>query len=207
MDRARHWSVISATAGLVMVVAATPIVSAHGGDTALIHSCVKNATGEMKIVGAGAACPVNYRALDWNIQGVAGPIGPAGPKGDKGPDGPIGPVGPIGPQGEQGLTGETGPQGPLGPVGPIGVPGISGYEIVSNAVGDMSELIDVSVECPAGKSVLSGGYRPVGLTSDVTITVSMPAGTSTWRVVGYQIDHFPRLWGITVYAICAFVQA
>ncbi|HKG53610.1 MAG TPA: hypothetical protein VKB04_05080, partial [Anaerolineales bacterium] len=62
---------------LVSLLSAT-LVSAHGGNTALIHSCVNNTSGEIKIIAATANCPSNYRALDWNIQGSAGQQGPIG---------------------------------------------------------------------------------------------------------------------------------
>src|SRR6266496_1591521 len=83
---------------LVSLLSVT-LVSAHGGNTALIHSCVNNTSGEIKIIAATANCPSNYHSLDWNIQGAAGQ------------QGPIGPIGPQGLQGERGLQGEQGPQG------------------------------------------------------------------------------------------------
>ena len=50
--------------------------SAHGGNTALIHACVNNTSGELKIVGANTNCPNNYRALEciarwWTVQAFA----------------------------------------------------------------------------------------------------------------------------------------
>ena len=59
-------------------------VSAHGGNTAIIHSCVNNTSGEIKIVAANANCPSNYRSLDWGIQGPAGQQGIQGPAGISG---------------------------------------------------------------------------------------------------------------------------
>ena len=210
MNRTKHWSLVGAVAALATVLATTSIVSAHGGDTSLIHSCVKNATGEIKIVGPAATCPANYRALDWNVQGVAGPIGPAGPQGDKGDKGPVGPVGPTGPQGEQGATGDTGPAGPQGdkgPIGPQGLPGLSGLEIVTARSGTLDQWrIDTYAECPAGKSVLSGGWSTAGNNLDITVPTNAPLNSSTWVVTGVQNDLTPRLWSLDVYAICAFVQ-
>lgn len=72
-------------------------VSAHGGDGSLIHACVNNRNGAVRIVGANTACdPGRETALDWGIQG---------PKGDKGDTGDTGPIGPQGPQGEPGSGG------------------------------------------------------------------------------------------------------
>src|SRR5206468_2684602 len=48
------------------------LASAHGGNLALIHSCVNNTSGEIKIIAATANCPSNYHSLDWNVQCPAG---------------------------------------------------------------------------------------------------------------------------------------
>lgn len=76
-------------------------VSAHGGDVTLIHACVTNRTGAVRIVGANITCDVKETSLDWGIQG------PKGDTGDIGPAGPQGPTGPTGPQGPQGSAGAT----------------------------------------------------------------------------------------------------
>lgn len=39
--------------------------SAHGGNTGLVHSCVKNSSGAPRIVEAGEPCNGNETALDW----------------------------------------------------------------------------------------------------------------------------------------------
>ena len=66
-------------------------VSAHGGDVTLIHACVNNRTGALRIVSATTTCDANKEtALDWGIQG------PKGDKGDTGPKGPQGPAGVLG---------------------------------------------------------------------------------------------------------------
>jgi hypothetical protein len=73
--------------GLVSGVALTGIVSsviAHGGDINLIHACVKNNKGSIRIVGANEACGHDETALDWNIQGPPGPVGSPGPAGSGG---------------------------------------------------------------------------------------------------------------------------
>lgn len=58
---------------------ASALVSAHEGDTAMIHGCVNLNSGEIKIVDANAACPsAHWKLLDWNIQGPPGPPGPGG---------------------------------------------------------------------------------------------------------------------------------
>ena len=66
-------------------------VSAHGGDVTLIHACVNNRTGAVRIVSPTTACDASKEtASDWNIQG------PKGDKGDTGPKGPQGPAGVLG---------------------------------------------------------------------------------------------------------------
>jgi len=51
------------------------VVLAHGGDTALIHGCVKSSNGDIRIIRANATCSSNETALDWNIQGPPGSNG------------------------------------------------------------------------------------------------------------------------------------
>ena len=51
---------------------------AHGGDAALIHACVRNITGLVRIIDANGTCLSNETALDWRIQGEQGPPGPTG---------------------------------------------------------------------------------------------------------------------------------
>ena len=55
---------------------------ADGGDISLIHACVKDRGGDVKIVGANSGCPSGYSSLHWGI------TGPQGPQGIQGPPGP-----------------------------------------------------------------------------------------------------------------------
>jgi hypothetical protein len=41
----------------------------------VIHACVNNSNGDMKIVPAGATCQRNSSPLSWNVAGPAGPPG------------------------------------------------------------------------------------------------------------------------------------
>src|SRR5688572_15598965 len=171
---------------LISLVSVT-LVSAHGGNTALIHACVNNTSGEIKIIGANATCPNNYRALDWNIQG---------PAGQQGPIGPVGPVGPVGPQGLQG------PQGLPGPAG------ISGLEVVTADSGTQEAArIDVIVACPAGKKVLGGGHQVTGNNLGITIVTNGPLGSSQWAVTAV-VNEYPTVrgsWSLQAFATCANV--
>ena len=193
---------------LISLMSAT-LVSAHGGNIALIHSCVNNTSGEIKIIAANANCPSNYRALDWNIQGPAGqqgPIGPAGPMGPVGPIGPVGPLGPIGPQGLQGERGLQGEQGSQGLPGQQGPAGISGLEVVQVNSGTLNEFrIDVVVDCPAGKQVLGGGFATAGNNQYTSVMANAPLGNNRWVVTLFQNDLTVRLWSVQAYAICATV--
>lgn len=175
---------------VLITLTSVTLVSAHGGNTALIHACVNNESGEIKIVGANSNCPRNFRTLDWNIQGPAGPIGP------------IGPVGPQGLQGPQGLPGQQGIQGIQGPAG------ISGLEMVT-AYSDNQDAarIDVFVECPAGKQVLGGGYSSAGDNSNISFVGNAPYGLYQWVVTAVTND-YPNVrlgWSVQAFAICANV--
>jgi len=106
---------------VVMLLVTASLVSAHGGDLSLIHACVRNSSGAIRIVGATGTCdPAKETPLDWNIVGPQGPVGAQGPQGDPGPAGPTGSAGPQGLIGPQGPAGPQGPQGEPGPQGPQG---------------------------------------------------------------------------------------
>jgi hypothetical protein len=179
------------------------LVSAHGGNMALIHACVNNTSGEIKIVGANSNCPSNYRALDWNIQGPAGQ------------QGPMGPIGPQGLQGERGLQGEQGPQGLPGQQGIQGIQGpagISGLEVVTAHSGFQTvALIEVQADCPAGKQVLGGGFSVLGAPGKVIVRSSVPFNLnnlSGWIASVITRDYPNPLqeeWAVLVLAICANV--
>ena len=103
-------------------------IFAHGGNPNLIHTCVNNSSGTIKIVGATETCKKNWTALDWNVVGPSGPLGPQGDQGDPGPPGPPGDPGDPGPQGDQGDPGPAGPQGDPGDTGADGPAGPSGVQ-------------------------------------------------------------------------------
>ena len=47
-----------------------PLVLAHGGDTNLIHGCIRPLTGLLRIIGASDTCGTNETPLDWNKSGI-----------------------------------------------------------------------------------------------------------------------------------------
>jgi hypothetical protein len=57
--------------------------AAHGGDTTVVHACVKD-NGNVRIIGASEDCKAQETAQHWSITGPAGPAGPAGPGGPAG---------------------------------------------------------------------------------------------------------------------------
>jgi hypothetical protein len=87
----------------VAVAAATLLVLGHGGDSSLVHACVNDSTGLVRIVGPQQTCQKNETARHWGIQGPAGAAGPQGPVGEPGPPGAPGTPGAPGPEGPPGL--------------------------------------------------------------------------------------------------------
>jgi hypothetical protein len=150
-----RWAFIAL--GIAAVIALpTANALAHGGDTTLIHSCVKTSNGSVRIVSATTSCAAGETPLDWRIQGDPGPAGPAGPQGATGPQGPQGDpgaqgpqgaTGPQGPQGVQGDPGAQGPQGATGPQGPQGPPGVTArYEMGGTGASSPGDWVDVPNE-------------------------------------------------------------
>ncbi len=98
----------------------------------------------------------------------------------------LGAVGPIGPQGP------AGPPGPKGDAGPAGAAALSGYEQVvkdnvSIGAGDTNAGTDVS--CPAGKSVISGGYSVSSKllsSGDFVVRDAEPVSNQVWRFRAYH---------------------
>lgn len=163
---------------------------------------------------------------DQGIQGVKGDTGPQGIQGEKGETGAQGPQGiqgiqgekgetgaqgPQGIQGEKGETGATGATGPIRPQGPQGIQGVQGPTGLSGwvrvtgteqvvAVGTSKTLM---VACPAGKSVLGGGFENTDTkgTSN-TVLGSYPYNQSTWAVTIFSPSNTTS-FTIKPYAICA----
>jgi len=137
-------------------------VSAHGGDVTLIHACVTNRTGAVRVVSPTTACDANRETvLDWSIQG------PKGVKGD---------------------TGDVGPMGPQGAAGT----GLRTYwrssDWVEFPAGQYGNWVDVY--CDPGDEVITGGFRTSN--SSIYVESSTPEifvygfmglpGTVGWRV-------------------------
>ena len=159
-------------------------VSAHGGDVTLIHACVNNRNGAVRIVGASATCDTSKEtALDWGIQG---------PKGDKGDTGDVGPMGPVGPQGSAGT-------------------GTSFYTryasfTVPHGQNGYRENFG-SASCDIGDQVISGGGGGGGYGGGTTVLESTVSGYDPntqrqyWGITVYNNGSFDQILG--VFAICA----
>lgn len=175
-------------------------VSAHGGDVTLIHACVNNRNGAVRIVGASTTCDASKEtALDWSIQGPKGDTGDVGPMGPQGEMGPAGPQGSQGPQGEQGLAGPVGPMGPQGPAGAINT-----YLRYSNFTVAPQQGGYGIASCDPGDQVISGGFG--GLNFNVFVRASTPIldGPTvvwSWSVEVYNNGGLNTLVFIT--AVCA----
>jgi hypothetical protein len=151
------------------------VVSAHGGNTSLIHSCVTNGSsgltpkGSIRIVGASEACLSGQSALDWNIQGVSGgtggtgAVGPQAGSGGTGGTGATGGTGGTGAQGASGAsggTGGTGPQGSGGGTGGTGPTGGTGGTGGTGSQGATGGTGSTGGTGPQGASGGTGGTGP-----------------------------------------------
>jgi hypothetical protein len=156
----------------------------------VINGCYDNTSGELRVFdsedGQPNGCTRKETPLDWSRQG------------------------PQGPPGLQGAQGATGQQGPAGATGPQGPPGLSGYLLVT-VFTESSDADNrgATAECPGGRKVLGGGGRiasPVGEHQrGVYIADSNPSGTDAWIVTASESVENGAVWGLTAYAICAFV--
>ena len=79
----------------LIATALTVLVSisfASSAPAQVIHACVKNPNGQLRIVNDPADCQSHETHLSWNVQGPPGPTGPTGPMGEPGPAQDIGEV-------------------------------------------------------------------------------------------------------------------
>src|SRR5215217_3701431 len=149
------------------VATTVTLVSGHqeGPAAGVIHACINNSSGTIKIVGPTAACAANEQAVDWNAVGQPGPPGPQGPKGDKGDPGAAGALGPAGspgPKGDPGLTGAAGPAGPQGSPGPPGPSGPQGSPGPAGPAGPAPDLTPLQARIAALETQVAALQAQVG---------------------------------------------
>ena len=162
------------------------------GADGVIHGCYKAKNGQLRLVdlssqgkhtGHHSDCRPSELSIDWNQQGppgIQGPPGPPGQKGDKG---------------------DPGIQGPPGPSG------LSGLQVVTSPtqVVALFDFGHAEATCPAGKTLIGGGGRMGGTTSDAGyLEMSFPSG-NTWMVRGHNTGPFVDE-PLVAYAICATVS-
>ncbi len=49
-----------------LLLATPPLAGAHGGDPGVVHLCVQDVTGEVRLVGPNDPCRPRETAIDWN---------------------------------------------------------------------------------------------------------------------------------------------
>ena len=78
----------------------------------------------------------------------------------------------MGPSGDPGQTGPTGPMGPAG---------VSGYQRIEESfIMGPPIRSERAMTCPAGKSLLSGGYYTFDGDEEVRVFRSGPLDNATW---------------------------
>jgi hypothetical protein len=106
-------------------------------------------------------------------------------------------------------VGPAGPEGPPGVSGPEGPPGISGWERLSATTGSNgTENKSLSLPCPAGKRLLSGGFK-LGVSeqdaNNIAVYENFAQSDTTWTVKGREIEPADD-WALEVHIICANVS-
>ena len=188
MRKLKSSTVLAATALVVAVFGSTPLGHAAGN---LIVP--RNSVGTAQLKGGAVT---GLKVKDGSLASAdfaAGQL-PAGPKGDRGDPGPTGATGP------KGLAGLPGPKGATGLQGP---PGISGREVVIKTQTLAAHAVNgVTAGCPAGKTVLGGGFWTE--TGAVKVDWSYPLGNS-WGGRAYNTSDGELDWKI--YAVCGTVSS
>ena len=82
--------------------------------------------------------------------------------------------------------------------------GLSGLETVSAVTAtDSSTPKSVTVTCPTGKRVISGGARVTGASpGDLGVTEAYPPNPTQWITLARELDPVTGSWTLTAYAFC-----
>ena len=199
--------VFAAILGGLFLFLAVPRIAAHTGAVVdeVIHSCVNNSSGEIKIADAGDKCKGNSDPLDWN---AVGPQGDTGATGATGPTGPKGNTGATGATGPKGPSGPSGPQGKIGPPGPAGASGVLNYQrlAANHATSNGQGREAYTPACPDGKKAISGGISgrnfpiTVGNSRDFNVAGIHPQDNEKWRARWFNGSGAATT--VTLYTIC-----
>ena len=150
---------IIATLVMAMLIGGAAVTMAHDGDVNLIHACISDNNGQIKIIGADETCGNNYTPLDW---GIVGPAGAAGTDGVNGLDGAAGAAGAAGTDGVDGLDGSAGAAGTDGVDGLDGAAGIDGVNGLDGAAGAAGTDGVNGLDGAAGTDGADGATGPQG---------------------------------------------
>ena len=99
------------------------------------------------------------------------------------------------------------PAGPAGPAGAQGAPGTSGLQTVfTTSAINSTATRTLTASCPSGKTALGGGVAVTPTTaSEVAITTSYLANSTTWTASAQEVNAQVANWGLNVVVICALV--
>ncbi len=115
-----------------------------------------------------------------------------------------------GKDGAAGKDGAPGKDGVDGKDGKDGKDGVSGWERVTGAFsGDIEGLRTVTADCPAGKSVVGGGYESDSISDarEVVVLSSFPVDDDTWSVTAStDAATGDRSFAIRAYALCVLAS-
>ncbi len=174
-------------AGESALEAKFPVSTANLADASVTAPKLKT----LAPASSGTFLSYNGSSLVW-AAGTAGTVGPQGLKGDKGDPGAQGPKGDTGAQGPQGLQGAA---------------GVSGYQQVVNvliqpSLGAFGENVQF-VNCPAGKSVVGGGFIVFNAAGRWLNGTNGPTSSTQWVVALENYSGSTITAGqINIYAIC-----
>lgn len=182
---------------LVLGFAGSGLVHAVGSAQAAdptIRTCYQSPAQPLRqlLITTTGVCPSGFTTLDISIRG---------PQGLQGPIGLTGPIGPTGPTGPACLPTNPACIGPQGPAGG----GLAGFEVVPSGdiVFEAFEVKDFFVDCPSGKTAISGSWGILGGQSAVTLIGSVPSGGS-WGFRGDNPAAVSQFARATV--VCAFTS-